>query len=835
MVRPPQHDEPAPPRARSAARHGAAVLGVALALALPRASRAAGEPTRDDPAPVEASEPSSPEPCPADRCGRLFGQVRVAGQRTPLPDAAVLVLPAPAGTEPGPYAPLLLEPEPAWARTRRSDAEGRFSFPALPVGLVRVAVLAPGFERRDEIVRIAADAEVELVTYVVPLEASTFRTVVTSAPAVPRSRVTEHRLTKEEIATLPGSQGDPLRALQNLPGMARPPGGLGLLVIRGSAPGQSQVFMGGHAMPRAFHILSLASVFPADVLDHLDYVPGNFDAAYGNATGGIVVVEPRKGRRDGVHGFGEVDLAAASAMVEGPIGKGSFIVGAQRAYIDGVLATAATVTERVTGEASNLLLPRYFDYQVLFDYPLRGGASLSARAFGSGDVLKARASPEAAETSSFRLRTDFHRADLVYRKERHGFTVRLTPSFRYEINRLVAASDTFRRRRRDLVGSARAEVFRAIGPRASLTLGTDFELDRYATLDEQAELVPTEPGPSFAEDRQGGLQASLGVYASSEVRLGPFTLRPGARLSGFSVGRRLAFAVDPRAVGQVDLGERWQLAAGLGRYSQVRNIADRNEVDLVDQGAGLSGASVFLPSAFGSLDPSVGFAPQDTQLTVREALHASLSVRRSFGDVATAEVTGFLNNQHNNVPPVTDGSSNPFDSISRAAGLEALVRVRLARKLYGWVAYTLTYTELVLLQAPPSFPYARRPSDYDQRHNLVAVVSHVLPRHWRIGGRFRLVSGLPYTPVVGSIAVPGGYQPVFGLRNAARLPFSHQLDVRVDKQWIRDKVSVTAYVDVQNLYNRVNPELVLYTTDFRSEAGHVGLPIFPSLGVRLDW
>src|SRR5690606_23636394 len=171
-------------------------------------------------------------------------------------------------------------------------------------------------------------------------DGSPFRTVVSSQP-VPRSQVTEHRLTKEEIATLPGSQGDPLRALQNLPGVARPPGGLGVLVIRGAPPGQSQVFMGGHAMPRAFHILSLASVFPADVLDELQYVPGNFDAAYGNATGGIVVVEPRRGRRDGVHGFGELDLAAASAMVEGPLGRGSFIVAAQRAYIDGVLAGAA--------------------------------------------------------------------------------------------------------------------------------------------------------------------------------------------------------------------------------------------------------------------------------------------------------------------------------------------------------------------------------------------------------------------------------------------------------------------------------------------------------------
>jgi TonB-dependent Receptor Plug Domain len=830
----PHHVEP-PPRPRASLGLG---LGAALVLAAPcRVAAARSAPAPDVALPANtAAEPETPDepaaPCPVDHCGRLIGQVRIAGQRTPLPDAVVLVLPAPADASPGSYAPPLGEAEPAWARSQRSDTAGAFRFDALPVGLVRVAVLGPGFERRDEIVWIPADATAQLRMFVTPLDASPFRTVVSALP-VPRSQVTEHLLTREEIATLPGSQGDPLRALQNLPGMVRPPGGLGLLVIRGSAPAQSQVFLGGHAMPRAFHILSLASVFPADVLDELRYVPGNFDTAYGNATGGIVVVEPRRGRRDGVHGFGEVDLAAASAMVEGPLGRGSFIVAAQRGYVDAVLATAAAVTERVTGEPGSVLLPRYYDYQALYDHPLRNGGWLGVRAFGSGDVLRARSPPDAAQTSAFQLRTDFHRIDLVLRKQRQGWTTRLTPSFRYEINRLVAGSDTFRRRRRDYVGSLRAELSRAVGSRASLTLGTDFQLDAYAALDQAAD--PSMATTVFQEERQRGLQSSLGIYASAELRLGPFRLRPGARWSGFSVGDRVAFAVDPRAVGEVDVGERWQLAAGLGRYSQVRNISDRNEVDLVDQGTGLQGASVFLPSAFGSLDPAVEFAPQDTQLTVREALHASASVRYRFGDGGTAELTGFLNNQHNNVPPVSDGTTNPFDSISRAAGLEALVRRRISRKLYGWVAYTLTFTELVVLQAPPGFPYARRPSDYDQRHNLVALLSYALPRHWRIGGRFRLVSGLPYTPVVGSIALPGGYQPVFGLRNAARLPYSHQLDLRVDKQWVRDRLSVTAYVDVQNVYNRVNPELVLYAADFRSEAGYVGLPIFPSLGVRLDW
>lgn len=259
-----------------------------LVLMLAGGSRAAAA----EPAP--SSEPhDAPPACATIECGRLIGEVRIAGQRVPLPDAIVVVSPAPDGAQPGPYSARSDEPEPPWARSQRSGPDGEFRFDDLPAGLVRVAALVSGYERRDLIVELAPDATVRAPVFVTPQSGSAYRTVV-SSPPIERSRVTEQRLTAEEIATLPGSQGDPLRALQNLPGVARPPLGLGLLVIRGAPPSQSQVFLGGHALPRAFHILSLASVFPADILDELRYVPGNFDAAYGNATGGIVVIEPRR-------------------------------------------------------------------------------------------------------------------------------------------------------------------------------------------------------------------------------------------------------------------------------------------------------------------------------------------------------------------------------------------------------------------------------------------------------------------------------------------------------------------------------------------------------------
>ena len=49
----------------------------------------------------------------------------------------------------------------------------------------------------------------------------------------------------EEIRRVPGTFGDPVRVIQNLPGAARSPFGTGALVIRGANPEDSAVYVDG--------------------------------------------------------------------------------------------------------------------------------------------------------------------------------------------------------------------------------------------------------------------------------------------------------------------------------------------------------------------------------------------------------------------------------------------------------------------------------------------------------------------------------------------------------------------------------------------------------------
>jgi hypothetical protein len=305
-------------------------------------------------------------------------------------------------------------------------------------------------------------------------------------------------------------------------------------------------------------------------------------------------------------------------------------------------------------------------------------------------------------------------------------------------------------------------------------------------------------------------------------------------VSTFTSGDQARTAVDPRVLGHLDLGDAWRLSAGVGRYTQMRPISDRDRLDLLGQGSSFAGASLGLPFVFNTFDPEIAFAPEDTQLTLFDALQASGGAEYRFGDGWSASAVAFARLQDNGDPRYFEGEPAPESSRTRTAGAELLVRRRLTARLYGWLGYTFMLSQLRFF-SPLGDAQPDRPSDFDQRHNFVALASYELPRGFRVGGRFRVTSGFPYRPVVGSVNVRGGFLPVFGDRNTARLGTFHQLDLRVDKRWTLRRTVVWAYVDVQNVYNRVNPEAVLYSPDFRAEVGTIGLPIFPTLGVRVEF
>ncbi len=799
------------------------LLSIAIELGPPPEPGSVSEP---EPGSVSEPEPGSvsePESDPGgdleleDTAVQIRGRIREAGQRTPVDGAKVLAVPAPEGWALGRVKQRRYEDpvEPKWQVEATTDAEGRFALVGVPPGRVRIVVLAPGFERLDYVELLAGDGAIlELEYFERRLESNPFRTEVSVDRDLPE--VTRRTITPGEINALPGTQGDALKSIQNFPGVARAPFGAGLLVVRGSAPGDTKTYLGYHEIPQLFHFGALSSVFNSDILAQIDFIPGNFDARFGNAIGGIVNVAPRKGRRDGHHGYVDADLFDAGALVEGPVGKGSFVVSARRSYIDAVLVAAIPADAGIDFNVA----PRYWDYQGLFDYPL-GAGNLSLRVFGSDDQL-AVVNPSANESEAdandgFETQIAFHRADLVWEAEQGPWKFLFTPSFRYE---LLSGSggDIFSFKVERKLLSLRSELSYRISKRAALRVGTEVTAGVYSL----AARAPGFPqigqggdGEYLAADI-GGAFASMALYATGTIAVGErLQIYPGLRFTYNGVVLKRA-GVDPRVRLALKLSESTTLKAGVGLFSQFPDVFEFNPV--------WGNPNIALEH---SVHNSVGVAHTFDSLDL--LIEGTVFYKYVF-DLAVPTDALLLDSADGGQVIVPERYDNA--GYGHVAGFELLIRKNLSKKLFGWISYTFSRALYDLDDG-----YGLIPFDFDQPHILTLLAVYKLPRGWSIGGRFRLVSGNPYMPAYNSIddASSGDTFPLGAPRNSERNPAFHQLDLRVDKRWTWRLISLNAYVDIQNTYNRRNLEGRVYSYDYTQFNVLAGLPILPSVGLKFEW
>ena len=163
----------------------------------------------------------------------------------------------------------------------------------------------------------------------------------------------------------------------------------------------------------------------------------------------------------------------------------------------------------------------------------------------------------------------------------------------------------------------------------------------------------------------------------------------------------------------------------------------------------------------------------------------------------------------------------------RSFGVESLLRVQ-KDNFFGWISYTLSRGDRV-----DSGEIPRRLFSFDQTHNLVTIGSYKWGT-WEFGGRFQLSTGVPDTPVLGSIYLSdfNVHVPVNGEPNSTRFPTAHQLDIRIDKKWQFKNWSLSAYLDVTNVYANAPVLAFDYNFDFSEREEITGLPFLPAIGIR---
>jgi TonB family protein len=765
-----------------------------------------------DEAAVEAAKALEFEP--ATRDGKpVAAKIRFRYQFAPPPGALGGRVVAASTEQPIAGATVVVRDAQGHEQTATTAADGSWRIGQAPAGTYHVTVRAAGMEAHEADQAVLAGEEVRAVDRLSPPKPAP-GTADAGAEAIeevevrgtkPPREVSKFTIDQREIARIPGTNGDALRSLQNLPGVARSPGLAGFLIVRGSAPEDTQYFVDGTPVPIVYHFGGLSSVVPTEMLDRIDFFPGNFSAQYGRAMGGIVDVGLAEPKSDKLHVMAQADLIDTRAIVQGPLFDTgwNFALGGRRSWFDvwlGPVLQAANANVSVA--------PVYYDYQAILERKIGAHQDLRFAVFGSDDrvdiLLQSPSQSAPTLAGEVGSHTGFWRIQGLYKNKLSSTSeLRVVAAVGEDYLEFNAGNIFFHLN--DYPITSRVELAQKLDAHLTLNLGLDEYYSPYSgaaqlPLPPKAGLPPAGP---FAAQPPVATTASGSVFEPAvyaELEATPWQggrIVPGIRLDYTDATNAWDFA--PRVVVRQDVTTepRTTLKGGIGLFAQPPQAQETNAV------FGMSG------------------------LTSNRSLHYDLGVERVFTRYVEATLDGFYKQLDNLVEP---GLGNTGSGV--VYGAETLLRYKPDERFFGWIAYTLSRS---LRRDQPGAPL--RLFQYDETHVLTVLGSYRIGRGWELGMRYRLSSGYMYTPNQYGFYDEnvGSYLPLSAYpQDGSRLPLFHSLDIRVDKTWKTGWGKIGAYLDVLNVYNSGNVDGVAYDFNYTHTSVANDLPIIPSIGMRVE-
>ena len=544
---------------------------------------------------------------------------------------------------------------------------------------------------------------------------------------------TKLTLSKVELTTVPGTLGDPLRVVQSLPGVARAPFGLGLLIVRGANPTDTGAFIDTLNVPRALSLPRRAVGDLGQPRREARLLPGRLRRALRALLG-----RPR--RRHAAHRrrppgprLRRRQRARLVGVLRGARGRAAWRVSAAVAPQLHRRAAAALHPQEGRldlrhGRARSTTTTRRAPSTTC-----RDGGQLVIEAFGSDDRLDVVAQdPRARSTStSTRARTA---CMAMWTASAGQWVSHFRPAYGYGVQSFSLGTNSGAIRYHRLF--FREDLTRTFGPRFTFATGFDGLLSydtrrlRRARAARRPQHRRHEPVSRRRLTRRL-FDTAPAVYAEGQWSAAAVAA-PRARAALRLLPRRRHRQVQRRPA---PLG-------ALGRDAAPRRQGDGRP----------------LPPAADAAVPRQGVRQPEPRA------HLGRSVR--------ARRRAALHRRHQ---PVGDGLLRAAPRPARAVGRSLLEQragaaptasrsccATRSRRTSTAGSRTRSRARRRRATWPRASPWARpsgidrsgadltwRPSEFDQTHNLIVVASYSR-WGWTLGGRYRFVTGVPTTPVAGS-------------------------------------------------------------------------------------
>lgn len=660
-------------------------------------------------------------------------------------------------------------------------------------------------------------------------------------------------LTMQQLKETPATFGDAINALATLPGVIRPGGFFGPLIIRAAGDKANRYYIDDIPVPNPQHFGGLQSIISNDMMREVDLYASAFPVQYGGATGAIIDIQTI----DDVKGFGgvvDVSVISSNFLLKSKWGKsvggGVTVASPESNETPGTNADGTTkktsaeksgttgywitsgrigylpllvppIYKFLTGKSIDML-PQYYDYQLKGKIFLddAGKHALTAFFFGSYDTFKFVRNLSAEEkaqriadgqdpaTANFNISNDVssHNQGLYYDyKPSANLSNRLVAynSFTYSYFYVdLGAGST--------IGATNLNVYpNILGIKdklkidwanfATLKAAVEYNLYYFKSTGQTQQITSSPTSNGQPDIGNSTLFQTVPVNFTDQNHLITAYLENKFQFGGLRMvpGVRSDFlartqnaTIDPRGLVSYEFPSETTLSAALGQYQSYPQT------------------NTFYFNQIFNYQPEVVMA---NYLQPERAIHRTAGIEQKF-DTFVFKVEGFYNDFDRLLQsvPANNGQYFANTGAQRARGVEVFLRKDQHDKeteFYGWLSYTYTQAEQYTNGAWSRF-------NYEQPHSLKLVAGLRFGAN-TIGTQFQLYSGFPYTPIDGSSCTPTyncsspattRYSPSYDSNlYSGRFPASHRLDIRYTHKSSYKWGYFSWYIEVINIYNFAAP------------------------------
>lgn len=651
--------------------------------------------------------------------------------------------------------------------------------------------------------------------------------------------------SRVEIESYPGADNDVTKVVQSMPGLSPSVGGFrNDIIIRGGAPNETVYYLDEIEIPNINHFSTQGSaggpqgMINISFIDEVTLSTSAFGVEYDNPLSGVLQFNQKNGNPKEISGNFRFGASDSAITIEGPFSKSednktTFIFSARKSYLQFLFELIGLP-----------IRPDYWDFQWKVNHKIDDYNSINFIGLGAIDDF----SVEAPDDFDFTQQSFLEQVPIIQQnstttgiswirkfKEKKGqFILALsTNKLKNIFSRYVDNENLnglyFRNDSHEWETKLRLKTVNYVND-WKISWGGNIQYSDYfnntSDLYNQAEYITKfnfykyglfgNISKSFFENK---LDISIGIRSDEDT---------------FSSGSKLTNNLSPRLSTSLSISKdrRLKWNSSLGTYYKI---------------------PVYTVLGFKN---SLGeFANQDAQYT--KSNHFVTGFDYALGNASKISVEGFLKKYDQFPISVVDGVSlankgADFEVLGneniitegkgKTRGLEFLFQQKLTNNFYGIFSYTFFKSEFTDLNGN------YLPSVWNSKHLSSFSGGYKLKKNWEISSRWRFSGKTPYVPydLDASLAnYPNMILDYSELGNVKLGNFS-QVDIRFDKKWNKENISINFFIEILNLLAQKIPSPSEYGLE-RDTTGNIITPfnlveidvnresMIPSFGFSIDF